>query len=217
MARKILTLLTLTWASSADDMTKFSFFSQNVSISRFKSSNLNRHIWLQHEQCIQVSTTKRGIGALVHKILTEFRISCWNIKFCTLALKPTCNLESTSFVVGSAYINWPIYWWHKYLYVGSKVDVLAYIYQYDIMRWRRLAALLDCVFPPNIILLLRSISFWSGLDRWPHNTYWISLPHVRVRRFQVSMILHTTNRWYLIYPQSFTLSYEKCSGLKYSV
>ena len=50
---------------SADRRSKFSTFFTN-----FWNSNIYCHIWIQHEKCIQMSTNKPSIGAVVLEIVS---------------------------------------------------------------------------------------------------------------------------------------------------
>ena len=52
--------------SNADEISK-SMFSQNV-----HNSNLYRHICIQHEECIQMSTNKPSIGSVALEIALWF-------------------------------------------------------------------------------------------------------------------------------------------------
>ena len=54
------------WARAADNRSKFSKLFQKFQNSFFY------HIWIQHEKCIQMSTNKPSIGALILEIASDF-------------------------------------------------------------------------------------------------------------------------------------------------
>ena len=70
-------LLTLsTWMWGADDKKTFSNFFNN-----FQNGNFHYHIWIHHKKCIQMSTNKPSIGAVVLDLIYSFNFSENGFKF----------------------------------------------------------------------------------------------------------------------------------------